>query len=82
MVDEAVNGTAGNSAHDPVTKVRVNVRFQILTIAVVGLGREVPFPRIDRQKALHEFSVGLAHIVFSFDGRRLDNNCCIFCGDF
>ena len=82
IVNEAVNSAARNRAHDPITEIRVYVSFQILTIAVVGLGWEVPFPCIDRQKALHEVSVGLAHIVFSFDGRRLDNNCCIFCGDF
>ena len=36
MVDKAVNGAAGNRTHDPITKIGVYVRLQILTIAVIG----------------------------------------------
>ena len=82
MVDKAVNGAAGNRTHDPVTKIRVYVRLQILTIAVIGFRWEVLLSCVYWKKPLHKFSIGLAHIVFAFRGRSIGSSCCLFSSNF
>ena len=55
---------SGDSAHDPVAEIGIDVIVQVADVAVICVWGETLFPCIEGEEAFHKVLEGLMRVVF------------------